>query len=102
MKWRILGSLAITLLLGLFCIACSLLAHFSESAELFDRTGVTLLLVFLGLFFIGYSVWNLSLLRKVDYEEKALSENSVHIRTLQETLDLNQKLFQNQIECRYK
>ena len=98
MKWRILGSLAITLLLGLFCIACSLLAHFSESAELFDRTGVTLLLVFLGLFFIGYSVWNLSLLRKVDYEEKALSENSVHIRTLQETLDLNQKLFQNQIE----
>lgn len=98
MKWRVLGSLAITLLLGLFCIACSLLAHFSDSSQLFDRAFVTPLMVILGLFFIGYSIWNLNLLRKVDHEEKALTNNNLRIQTLLESSAENQKLFQSQIE----
>lgn len=98
MKWRVLGSLAITLLLGLFCLASSLFAHFSQSSQLFDPAIVTPLMVLLGLFFIGYSIWNLSLLRKVDNEEKVLSENSIRIKNLQTSSDQNQKLFQSQIE----
>lgn len=98
MKWSILGSLGITLLLGLICIASSMVSHFGKSAELFDRNAVTTLLILLGLFFIGYSIWNLKLLHKVDDEEKTLSENDVRIRSLQDTLDQNQKLFQSQIQ----
>lgn len=98
MKWRILGSLGITLLLGLICIASSLIFHFSKFEELFDRNALTTLLILLGLFFIGYSIWNLKLLHKVDDEEKALSENDARIRSLQDTLDQNQKLFHNQIQ----
>lgn len=98
MKWRVLGSLAVTLLLGLFCIACGLLAHFSQSSQLFDRAIITPLLVLFGLFFIGYSIWNLTLLRKVDYEEKVLTENNIRIQNLQESSALNQKLFQSQLE----
>jgi len=98
MKWRILGSLGITLLLGLICIASSLIFHFSKFEELFDRNALTTLLILLGLFFIGYSIWNLKLLHKVDDEKKALSENDARIRSLQDTLDQNQKLFHNQIQ----
>lgn len=98
MKLRILSSLVVTIILALFCIVSSLIAHFGETDPLIDRSVATFFLVIFGLFFIGYTVWNLNLLRKFGDEEKILSESDQRIKTLQDSLNANQNLFQSQIE----